>query len=233
MAAAPDFNAFGGGAAPVAAQPVGAPPANPPPMVAPIPAPPPVTRGGGGGGKGLIIGLGAIGAVLLIGIVVVAATQLKPDDDEDQPLTNPFGSSSGQTTIAPQVDTGTAPTGSTETPAAEDGGKPTPTATATRTSTAPTATATSTANAAQACDQCNTAARSGAIQAAAAAYRRCNDALKKANCSAQASRSAPGAARTAALNGNCAQAKGIIGAANAMGAGSGGLNNALRGTKCQ
>jgi hypothetical protein len=157
--------------------------------------------------------------------------QFKPDDD-DQTLTNPFTSDSGQTTIAPQVDTGTEPTASGETPAAEDAGKkptPTPTRTTTSTATAPT----STGNTAQACDQCNAAARSGAIQAAAGAYRRCNDAGKKANCTAQASRSAPDAASAAARNGNCAQAKGIIAAANAMGAGSGRLSNALKGTKCQ
>jgi hypothetical protein len=44
-------------------------------------------------------------------------------------------------------------------------------------------------------------------------------------------RSAPQAAKTAALNGNCAQAKAIVAAASSMGASNAG--SALAGTKCQ
>jgi hypothetical protein len=180
----------------------------------------------GGGGKGLIIGLGAIGAVLLIGIVVVAAQQLKPKED-DQPLTSPFGSGSAQTTIAPQVDDGTAPTASTET-VPEESAKPDKTA-------APTTTKTSTpaVDTAKACDNCIAAASGGNIGGAARNYAKCTDAGKKATCSLRAKQSAPDAASRAARNGNCAQAKAIIGAANSMGAGSPRLSGALSGTKCQ
>src|SRR5690606_35062766 len=77
MAAAPDFTAapnYG------AVAPIPGAMARPPPVVpAAIPAPP--QGGGKSGGKGLIVGLGAIGAILLVAIVVVAARSIQPDDD--------------------------------------------------------------------------------------------------------------------------------------------------------
>lgn len=238
MAAAPDFGAFDAGA-PAAAAPavVAAPPPNPPGMAAPVPPPPPPPRGGSGGGKGLIIGLGAVGALLVIGIVVVAAQKMKPVED-DQPLTNPFTSADTATTIAPELDAATASTATGE--ATQDAAAPqpdktaTPQPTTTKTTTASTGTGgTGKPPAGKACDNCIAAAQGGNIQGAAANYARCSDPGKKAQCQARAKASAPAAAKRAALNGNCAQAKGIINAANAMGAGSGALSGALAGTSCK
>jgi eukaryotic-like serine/threonine-protein kinase len=227
MAAAPDFSAFSGQAAPPAPMHhPGVHAGTPPAMAAPVPPPPPAKRGGSG--KGLIIGLGAIGAVLLIGIVVVAAQQLKPEDD-DQPLTSPFGTGSGATTLTPQIDTGSAPTASAD-PPPDATGTAKPVDTTPKPTTTPTKPAVDTA---KACDNCISAASGGNIQGAASNYARCTDAAKKATCSAKASRSAPDAAAAAARNGNCAQAKAIIAAAQRMGAGGPRLDNALNGTTCK
>ena len=231
MAAAPDFGSFG--SAP-AVTPV---PQSPAPMMAPAPMvpPAPMPSRGGGGGKGLIFGLAGLLALLGVIIVVVFVMQRKKDDGTDQPLTNPFGTSTGATTVGP-VDTGTGtgtPTGTGDTTAApptEDAGTtPQPTAkpTTTGTSTAPKV------DPAKACDACISAASGGNIGGASAAYSKCTDGAKKAQCSQIARGKAPGAAKSAALNGKCAQAKGTIAAAKAMGADSPALNNALAGSSCK
>ncbi|MFO0569198.1 MAG: serine/threonine-protein kinase [Polyangiaceae bacterium] len=237
MAAAPDFGAFATPAPAHTPVPAPAPPVmQPAPMAPPmahVPPPPVANRGGGGGGKGLIIGLGGLGLFLLIAIAVVAVKSMKKDDGGDQPLTNPFGTSTGATTVGP-MDTGasgqgtTAPT-DTGSAAPEPSTKPTTTAT-----TKPTGTGTGTGKTdPAACDACISAASGGNIGGAAAAYNRCPDAAKKSQCSGAAKTRAPAAAKTAARNGNCAQAKGIIAAAKAMGAGSPGLDGALAGTSCK
>ncbi|MCB9583499.1 MAG: protein kinase [Polyangiaceae bacterium] len=245
MAAAPDFAAIsaGGGGGPASPAPMSPPVHAPamqhsPPAVA-VPPPPPAT-GKSGGGKGLIFGLAGVGAILLIGIVVVAARQMKSDSNDDQPLTNPFTSaSSGQTSIAPQVDP--ASSGSANTPDTPDTPDTTPTANTskpptTNTGSKPPTTTTGSkppATNTAACDSCISAAQSGNISGAASYYRSCTDAGKKASCSARARAAAPAAAKRAALNGQCGQAKAIIGAANAMGASSGQLSGALNGTSCK
>lgn len=232
MAAAPDFGA-------VAAAPISPPQhamAPMAPMAAPmapvhVPPAPTAARGGGGGGKGLIFGLVGVGGLLLLAIVVVAVKSMKKDDGGDQPLTNPFGSSSGATTVGP-VDTGTANTG---------GGEPTATgvpSTAPQPSVKPTTTTTGTGgkpviDPAKACDACIAAAQGGNIGGASAAYSKCTDAGKKSQCSGIARGKAPGAARAAALNGKCPQAKGTIAAAKSMGADSPALNNSLNGSSCK
>ncbi|HEY3254208.1 MAG TPA: hypothetical protein VGJ91_09680, partial [Polyangiaceae bacterium] len=86
---------------------------------------------------------------------------------------------------------------------------------------------------AKACDACIAAASTGNASAAAANFSRCDDAAKKAQCSQAARNQAPNAARTAALNGNCQGAKGIIAAAQAMGASSPKLASALTGSSCK
>ena len=238
MAAAPDFAAMAGTAGPVS-PPVAAPPQHQPhaapAMAAPVAAPPPPQPQKSGGGKGLIIGLVAIGGLLLIGIVVVAAQQMKPSSEEDQPLTNPFTSTSGQTTIAPQVDpTGSAPTeatgtGDTPDPSPKPTSKPTskPT-TGPKPTTKPT-----TKPQADGCPACISAAQSGNIMGAAAAMRRCTDPVGRSTCQKRARGNAARAAQSAARNGNCAQAKAIQNAARGMGAGSGALEGALNGTSCK
>ncbi|MCA9593189.1 MAG: serine/threonine protein kinase [Myxococcales bacterium] len=245
MAAAPDFAAIsaGGGGGPASPAPMSPPVHAPamqhsPPAVA-VPPPPPAT-GKSGGGKGLIFGLAGVGAILLIGIVVVAARQMKSDSNDDQPLTNPFTSaSSGQTSIAPQVDP--ASSGSANTPDTPDTPDTTPTANTSKPPTTNTGSKPPTTNTGSkppvsntaACDSCISAAQSGNISGAASYYRSCTDAGKKASCSARARAAAPAAAKRAALNGQCGQAKAIIGAANAMGASSGQLSGALNGTSCK
>ncbi|MFO7180538.1 MAG: protein kinase, partial [Pseudomonadota bacterium] len=89
MDALPDFGTA------VAPPPVMAPPVSPAdrgvtPTAAVAPAPvPPVIRKppARGGGKGLIVGLGTLGAVLLVAMAVVATRSTKPDDVAP-PLTN-------------------------------------------------------------------------------------------------------------------------------------------------
>jgi eukaryotic-like serine/threonine-protein kinase len=193
---------------------------------APLPAP-----HRSGGGKALIIGLVGVGVALLGAIAVVFVRSNKPTTD--QPLTNPFtsASASAATTIAPQVDSQSATQ-----------------ATATNTATAkPPAThavATHTAepvhtaavhepsiNAAEACQTCINDARNGNIAGAAANYGRCNDGSSKSRCMIFARARAPAAARSAAMQQHCAQARAIAAAAERMGAGTPRLQNAVNGCR--
>ncbi|MCA9633167.1 MAG: hypothetical protein KC766_36195, partial [Myxococcales bacterium] len=123
--------------------------------------------------------------------------------------------------------TGSGGGGSTE-PDSSATAEPDPTTKPTATSK-PTSQPTSTkpAGNAAACDQCIAVAGSSPA-AAANYYRQCTDAGKKATCQSKVRASAPNAARAAAFNGNCSAAKGIVAAANAMGAGSGALNAAVK-----
>ncbi len=235
MPAAPSFGG-GPGPGPMAPGPMAPGPmmAGPPAVAANVPMPPPPARSSGGGGnKGLIIGLGAVMAVLLVAIIIVATRSMKPD--EDQPLTNPFssGSSAGPTIVAPQVDTGAASVAATAESAPDTTvTKVTPPTTHTQVATKPTATTKPTAaSGAAACGACIAAAHGGNISGAAANYRSCSDPGQKAQCVSIVRSRAPGAAKAAAFNGNCGQAKGIAAAANAMGAGSGALNAATSSCK--
>ena len=254
MAALPDF---GGASVPAAVAPAGAPAAAPAPTpgamapgaMAPAPVPgvqPPPARAGGGGGLGklLIFGLVALLGLLGIAIVVVVLRTMKPTDEPEAPLANPFESAEPISVTSELPDAAAQAADSAgETPEANATGKPTSTSTApapTSTSTTPRPQPTSTSTSpppstggADACDACISAARSGNISGALASYRRCNDPGKKATCSDRAKTRAASAAQTAARNGQCSQAKAIIAAAKAMGAGSGRLDGALAGTSCQ
>jgi hypothetical protein len=88
-------------------------------------------------------------------------------------------------------------------------------------------------NPAQACEACISDASEGNISGAAANFSRCSDPVKKAQCSQTAKNNAPRAVKTAALNGNCAQAKALIAAAENIGAGSGRLLSGLNGSSCR
>lgn len=81
--------------------------------------------------------------------------------------------------------------------------------------------------ASDACAQCLAAANSGNIAAARGAYDKCSDPGKKGDCVNAAKRGARVAAKNAADAKNCAAAKAIVAAANAMGAGSPALNGAV------
>jgi serine/threonine-protein kinase len=194
-------------------------------------APPAPAGRGGGGSKVLIWGLAAVGAVLALAIGVVAVMTLKPKADTNEPLANPFSSSSaGAATIAPVADP-------TPTPAASETAKvaetaPPPVTVTRRKDTTATGGKTSGSTGAEACTQCVAQASGGNIPGAAALYGKCSDPTLKQHCVNQAKGQACGAAKRAAFNGNCAQAKAIISAANAMGAGSPALNGCLAGTKC-
>ena len=240
MSAAPDFAATSAPAPAAAATPAPVTPAQPPapaPQAAPAPvapaaapviaAPPPPARSGGGGGKGLIFALAGVGALLLIGIVVVVVRGLKPE--EEGPLTNPFTSATTATTNIEPTDepppddddgdsVGTDDDGTAKTAATAPKKTPTkPTSTTATKSTGATKTPAPPSGAA--CDSCIAAARGGNIQGAAANFSRCNDTAKKSACKRFAAAAAPAAVRTAVLNGNCRKAKAIAGAAAAMGAG--------------
>jgi len=226
MAAAPNFMAPASGM-PTPVNPTAPtyPGGTPPAMAANIHVPPPPMRSQGGG-KGLIFGLLGVGALLLIAIVVIVARSLKPDE-EDQPLSSPFGSSSGVATIAP-VEPEPTPVVTAPVPAAD--AATTPVApTSTKTAAKPTGGGETSKPkpSAQACEACISAAQSGNIAGAAANFNRCSDEAKKSECKRQVTRQAPSAAKTAAFNGNCGQAKAILAAAQGMSAGSGALTNAV------
>jgi eukaryotic-like serine/threonine-protein kinase len=218
-----------------------------PPVVGLPPAPTTSGRGNKGGGKGLVIGLGAVGTVLLISIAVLALGN-KTEDAPITPLgqsTGPSGLTTGNGPAPPVVldpilpPTTTAPATSasaTSAPVASNGALPpvepvktTPTNAggATKPATPPPATG------AKACDACISAASSGNAAAAAANFSRCDDATKKTQCQTAARNGAPKAATNAALLGNCALAKAIVSGAQSMNASSPRLASALNGTSCK
>jgi serine/threonine-protein kinase len=246
MAQVPDF------AAPVVPAQINPQNYGPPPVAAAaFPPPPPMTSGRGnkqGGGKGLIIGLAAVGGILLISIAVLAArslggggkddggvialnptstgtgistgtgpTEIKPTIPTSQPTTPPSNATGAETTPQPTASVQPVDTGKTATPNT-GGTKPPPPPPP---------------NPAAACDACISAANAGNVSGAASNFARCTDAAKKATCAQAARNKAPGAAKSAALNGNCGLAKAIIAGAQSMGASSGALNSALAGSSCK
>jgi serine/threonine-protein kinase len=220
---------------------------SPTPMaVAAAPVPPAPTRGGGGGGgKGLVIGLVAVGAVLLSAIIIVVVRANKPANEDLPPIA--LGGSGG-TTVSPSAGSGQGPvkldpidqpppdappaTGGT---AATGGGPATPDTTGKPATggTTPKGTGGSTSAPPKGdpCDACKAAASSGNAAAVTGALGRCTDEGKKAECKALLQRTAKGAVRAAALNGQCDRAKSLAAAAEA--AGVKGATAALKGTSCQ
>ncbi|HET9934036.1 MAG TPA: protein kinase [Polyangiaceae bacterium] len=214
-----------------------------PPGVAAVP-PAPTRPGRSGGGKGLVIGLGAVGAVLLIAIAVVAARTIKPEDDKLPPPADNTAPSSaappantGATTIAPletapPAPSVTAPPDSPTTPASPTHSTSPNTPATPKTNTGSTTTTPKPPTGGN-CDACASLASSENIGGAVAAMNSCTDAAKKASCGSAIRRAAPSAVKHAALNGNCSQAKGIIAAAQAAGVPAAALNGALAGTSCK
>jgi hypothetical protein len=248
MEAAPDF---GGGNPPV---PVYAPapaahgghgvPPTAPGVVAAVPPPPAPSRGGSGGGKGLIIGLGVVGAGLLAAMAVIAAKSMKSDDGQTLDTTGLItDAGSGAATIAPLIDAGDTttpvPTETSATPDADAATTATtPTSRPTSTSTKPATTSTGTATTPSggggaACDACIAAANAGNAPGAKANFDKCTDEAKKKKCLSAVNSSAAGAAISQARQGHCAQAKAIIAAAKQMGATSKKLDVALNDTSCK
>jgi len=240
----PDFNqpapmfAGGPGAAQISSPHV---PATAPAVVAAVPPAPATQRSGGG--KGLIIGLGAVGVVLLAAMAVVAARSSKSTANDPQTLTipTPTTPTAANTAFAPlgtatTPSADTTPTATTPTPAGA-GGSP---AVKAQTGTASTGTGTGTHAAAggagskpsgggDACDAC----QSASIPVAASLVGRCADEAKKKACISRVKSSAPAAADAAIKNGKCGVALAIQQAADGIGAGSGKLNKTIKEGKCK
>ena len=165
----------------------------------------------------LIWALAGVGAVLALAIGVVALVTLRPQADSNEPLANPFSSSSaGAATIAPVVDQAPSAAPSETAKVAETA--PPPVTVTRRTTTATGGKTAAVATGAEACAQCVAKARAGDIPGAAAAYRNCSDPAIKQSCGNQIKGQACNAARAAAFNGNCQQATAIANAAKGMGA---------------
>jgi len=169
---------------------------------------------------------------------VVVARSMKPAQDPTP--TSPVAAPSVETKIAPvdtpePVATQTAAPAATEAPTAtaEEPQKvhhetPEHASTGTKAPTAPTASAPAGGGG---CGGCVSAARSGNYSAAAAAYRGCSDAAQKAECVGLLRGKMPAAAKTAAFNGQCGQAKSIAAAGQAMGIASPDFTAALNACK--
>jgi len=224
-----------------------------PPVMAVPPSPITSGRNKSGGGKGLVIGLGVVGAILLVSIAVLALGSFGGKKEDDAPII-PLG----QATASGGAGVGTSPGPGpvtldplipTTTPPATAGSVVTPPATSTPTGTLPPVepvktAATNTgagtkppppppATGAKACDACIAAASSGNAAVAAGNFARCDDAAKKQQCSTVVRNKAPAAANQAALLGNCQAATAIIAAAQNMGASSPKLASSLTGSSCK
>jgi eukaryotic-like serine/threonine-protein kinase len=241
MDAVPAFTSAPAHAAP--AHHYGSPHPAPTPMAvaaAPIPPAPIRTGGGGGGsGKGLIFGLVGVGVVLLGAIAILLVKGNKPQNTDLPPIainTTP-SSSQGTEQIKPvepvPVDTTPAPI-DTGTVAATGGTAATPTPADTSkaaTGGSKPAGGTTALFKGDPCDACKAAAASGNASGVNASIGRCSDAAKQAECRSTLSRTAVGAVKTAALNGQCDRAKSLAAAAEA--AGVKGAARGLKGTSCQ
>jgi eukaryotic-like serine/threonine-protein kinase len=229
MGAVPDFGRPGTAPSPIYAPRAGAP--TPPAAVANIPHPVGAHRPAKGGGKGLLIGLGVVGAGLLATMAVIAARSMGSPDDEP---TLTLGATTD--TATPTASTAAAPAtfAPLETPPPDPAPLPTPS----ETPTPPTATTKPAGTApkppaAGGCDACVSAASSGNYASAARAYSSCSDAGKKKDCQTAVKRNAAKAAKDAAELGQCDKANAIIAAAGQMDAATPRLAAAKAGTSCK
>jgi len=183
-----------------------------------------------------VIGLGAVGGLLLVAIAIVAVKAMKPEDDPpiaDTPVstgTSAVGTG-GPATVEPLASAPPEPTappssGTVEPPSTATGGTPKPQGggTGAATGTKPPA--------GDPCDACISAAKGGNLSGASAALGKCTDAAKKATCSSSAKRSAQSAVKTQAFLGNCPAANQLISAAAAFGA-EAQARKGLDGSKCK
>lgn len=223
-------------------------PAVTPAAMAAPPPPPRVDKGGGG--KGLVVGLGLLGAGLLVAIGVVA---MKGDGDDDGPPPLAFENAAEPASVAPELPPETpadapldGPSGiepvsdpapsTPSTPATPASPKPaTPSTPSTPSTPTPSTGGTSgttptppptattpppTTPAPKDCSACMAAAQAGNIQGAVAALSSC-DSAGQAQCKVAAGRQAAARADSAAKAGRCAEAKQIVAAAKAAGMTSG------------
>jgi serine/threonine-protein kinase len=205
---------------------------------APVPSPP-ARQSGGGGGKGLVIGLVAVGAVLLGAIIIVVVRSSKPTNDDLPPLDLPTAATSSPSpgtakldpidTPPPETPVGTGGTTTGAGTATDPGGKPA--STVGGTTPKPPGGTTPTPPKGDACDACQSAAASGNASGVVSALGRCTDEGKKAACKSTLQRTASGAVKGAAMNGQCDRAKALVQAAAA--AGVKGAEKGLKGSSCQ
>jgi serine/threonine-protein kinase len=206
---------------------------------APIPQAPPRNAGGGGGGKGLIFGLVGVGAVLLGAILILVVRSNKPQNDDLPPIAIPTTPSAAATpgpveikpldTPPPEVvATGDATAAGGKAAAPPETAKPTTTSKPPSTGTG---TPTATPPKGDPCDACMAAASSGNASGVSSSLSRCTDAGKQVQCKAILGRTATGAVKQAALNGQCDRAKAIIAASDAVGVK--GTARGLAGSSCK
>jgi len=169
-----------------------------------------------GGNKGLVMGLAAVGGVIVIGIIVFATRSMKSTDQPTEAPPPTAAAPPPVATIAPQVDTATPEPPPTEPTAVTAAVQPSPPPTA-ATGSRPTTTAKPTTPAPSGCDGCIAAAQSGNYVGAAAALKSCADPGKKAACTALVKPRIAGAARSEAFQGNCSKAKAIMSAGMSFG----------------
>jgi serine/threonine-protein kinase len=242
MEAVPAFAAAPAYAAPSALGPGHAPAPTPMAVSAAHPPPAPTRPGSSGGGKGLLIGLGSLGAILLLAMVVLAVRSSKPND-EDIPPSAFNNTATVPTTPAvpfeplipkepePPQPVAAGGTGADKPPEG-NAGRPAAKDPSTNPTTKPTGgSGTTPPPAGDPCDACRNAASAGNVSGAVSAMNRCGDAGKKAECKALLQRSAGAAVRTAALNGQCDRAKQLAAAAEAAGVAN--ASRGLKGTSCQ
>jgi hypothetical protein len=219
---------------------MGAPHPAPTPMAvaaAHVPPAAPRPSAGGGGGKGLIFGLVGVGAVLLGAILIVVVRGQKPADTDLPPINTAPVPASPTPNALPSVDTTPVPA---DTPPPAVGGSPpsagapTEPKPATGSSTSKSATGTASPGPAKGgdpCAACLAAASSGNASGVSSSLNRCTDSAKQSECKATLGRTAVGAVKTAALNGQCDRAKAL--AAAAEGLGVKGAARGLNGTSCK
>jgi eukaryotic-like serine/threonine-protein kinase len=239
MEAVPGFAAAPAHAAPH----YGAPPGHPAPTpmaVTAVPQAPARGGGGGGGGKGLIFGLAGVGAVLLGAIVILVVRSNKPHNDDLPPIAVPTVAATPPTPSVVQLppdpipDTPPATGGSATT--ASGGSTATPVDTSKSAAGGATGKPTGTTGTTappkgDPCDACRAAASSGNASGVNASIGRCTDAGKQAECKAILGRTAVGAVKSAAMNGQCDRAKALAAAAEA--AGVKGAARGLNGSSCK
>jgi serine/threonine-protein kinase len=230
MDAVPDFGPPMG-QAPMGQAHYGARPGAPTPTAAVANVPP--VMGGhrqqkSGGGKGLLIGLGIVGVLLLGAMAVVAANSLGGNDEPTVVLGGP--TETAPATATTPAATTAAPV-ATPTPTPEPTLAPIPSETPPATTTATTPKPTPAKNNAS-CDTCISALSAKNYPGAAKAFASCGDEGKKKDCKDQVRRNAANDAVEAARLGDCKKAGAIIAAAQAMGAASNRLLKARDGTSC-
>jgi serine/threonine-protein kinase len=211
-------------------------PATAPAVVAHVPPPPVVQKSSGN--KGLVIGLGAVGAALLAAMGVLAMRSGRSNAGDPQTLTIPTTTTPAASDTTAFGPLATSPTPSATAPSAASTPE-TPTTRPTspsspstaHTSAAGTSTAKPVQPAGDACEACEKAAQGGDVRGAMQHFAKCSDESKKTQCLSRIKNNAPAAAQAAVSGGNCKLAKEIEQATGAINASSAKLRNIVKNCK--